>query len=135
MDYEKLLKRAMELKPESVSKDTRFELPKPDVMNIGNKTTIRNFSEIVKAMRRDEQHVAKFLSKELAAPNSIEGGKLVINARILPSVVEKKIMEYAEEFLFCPQCHKPDTHIIKVDNVFFLKCEACGSKKPVRRLK
>ncbi len=135
MDYDELLKRAMEQKPESVSKDSRFELVKPDVLNIGNKTIIRNFSEIAKNMRRDEAHVAKFLSKELAAPNTIEAGKLVINGKMLPSIIEKKLNEYAHEFVFCPQCGKPDTKIIKVGGYLFLKCEACGSKKPLRQLK
>ena len=135
MDYEKLMKRAMSQKPESVLKDSRFELVKPDVLNIGNKTIIRNFSEIAKNMRRDEAHIAKFLSKELAAPTSIEGGKLSINGRMLPSVIERKLHEYAKEFVFCPQCGKPDTKIIRVGGYLFLKCEACGSKKPIRSLK
>ena len=135
MDYKKLMKRAVELRPESVSRDTRFELVKPDVMNIGNKTIIRNFSDICKNMRREEAHVAKFLSKELAAPNTIESGKLSINARILPSIIERKLNEYANEFLFCPQCGKPDTQIVKINGFLFLKCEACGSRKPIRNLK
>ena len=135
MDYEEMLDRAMSLKPEKVSEDTRFEIPEPDIMLMGGKTSIRNFLEICKTIRRDPRHFLKYLSKELAAPATLDGNKAVINSKILPSLVRKKMESYYSEYLYCPQCGKPDTSLVKEGGYLFLKCEACGAKKAVRMLK
>ena len=135
MDYEEMLDRAMEMKPEAVASDDRFEIPEADILMLGSKTMIRNFSEICKTIRRDPKHFMKYLSKELAAPAALDGSRLVINSKVLPALLKKKIESYYNEYLYCPQCGKPDTVLVKEGSYMFLKCEACGSKKPVRLLK
>ena len=135
MDYNEMLKRAMEMKPEKIVENSRFEIPEPDITVIGSRTTIRNFAEICKAIHRDPEHMAKFLSREFAAPASTAEGKLEVNSKILPATVRRKLEEYYKQYLFCPQCGKPDTKLIKEGKVMFLKCEACGAKKSVKVLK
>ena len=53
-DYEKLLKRIENnLSDDSTNTESRFELPKVDVMWEGQKTFLRNFAEFPKVLRRD----------------------------------------------------------------------------------
>ena len=39
---------------------------------------------------------------------------------------------YAHEFVFCPECGKPDTKLEKEDKFSFIKCLACGAKNYVK---
>ena len=49
--------------------------------------------------------------------------------------INKKIKKYASEFVFCSECNKPDTELTEEKEVIYLKCQACGAKKPVKNLK
>ncbi|MFW6225798.1 MAG: translation initiation factor IF-2 subunit beta, partial [bacterium] len=40
--------------------------------------------------------------------------------------------KYAEEFVLCPECGKPDTELIKEEGITKLHCLACGAKHPVQ---
>ncbi|MDD1746568.1 MAG: translation initiation factor IF-2 subunit beta, partial [Methanomassiliicoccales archaeon] len=56
-DYLSLLDRAKEKLPEKIEKHERFTVPEPDIFMEGKTTVIRNFGEIVDALRRDEEHL------------------------------------------------------------------------------
>jgi len=49
--------------------------------------------------------------------------------------LQQKIGKYAKEFVFCGQCNKPDTHLVREAAADFIVCEACGAKASVRKLK
>ena len=68
MDYEKMLEKARKELPESVLKTERFEIPKVKGHIQGNRTIISNFNQIAKTLRREPEHLLKFVLKELAAP-------------------------------------------------------------------
>ena len=113
----------------------RWEVPRAYVQIAGKKRTIiRNFSEIAKAMRRDPRHLAKFLFKEMAVPGSLESGQLVLQGKFNSEFVNRRVEDYAKEFVLCSECRKPDTQINKQDRLWTLKCEACGAKRPVRAI-
>ncbi len=133
MEYEKLLKRARERLPESVFEKERFEIPKVRGHLEGNKTIITNFLQISNTLRRQPEHLLKYVLKELATPGEINrSGLLVLGAKIPASRINDKIKQYAHEFVLCPDCGKPDTEIKKEGEFSFLKCSACGSKHPVK---
>ena len=133
MEYEKLLKRAREKLPESVFEKERFEIPKVRGHLEGNKTLVTNFLQIARTLRRPPEHLLKFVLKELATPGDIyRSGSLVLGSKIAASRINEKIKQYAHEFVFCPDCGKPDTEISKEGDFSFLKCSACGSKHPVK---
>ncbi len=134
MDYMKLLKRANDLKPKNISSGERFEIPEADIIYSGNKTIITNFGKIASSLRREKKHISKYLFKELAAPGDISGNELVILSKIPRSMIRKKISSYVKEFVLCPQCGKPDTKIIKESGMVYLKCEACGARKFLRKV-
>jgi translation initiation factor 2 subunit 2 len=134
-DYKQMLEEAFEKLPKEIKLDVRLEIPKPEVVVSGSQTFINNFVDIANVIRRKPEHMLKFLSKELASPAHIEGNRAVFQGKLFSSLIEKKLEAYCKEFLYCPECKKPDTQIIKQDRATLLKCEACGAKTPVRSIK
>jgi len=132
MEYEKLLEKAYQKIKPIKGKIERFEIPKAEGHIIGNKTTITNFRQICDYLRRDCSHVEKFLERELAAPGKIESDRLVLTRKISSSKINEKIQQYAQEFVICKECKKPDTELVKQDKFLFVHCLACGAKHSVR---
>ncbi len=132
MDYEQALKRARQNLPESVFEKERFEIPKVVGHIEGNKTIINNFKQIASVLGRPVDHLLKYVLKELAAPGDLRPSGLFIGSKIAASRINEKIRQYADEFVFCPECGKPDTQLIKEGELLFMRCQACGAKKPVK---
>ncbi len=132
MEYEKLLERAQEKLPKRIQSKERFELPKVTGHIEGNKTIITNFQQIVTALRRDAKHLLKYLLRELATPGIIVGQRLSLGRKISAKIINEKIKKYANEFVICKECSKPDTQIVKEGPVLMLKCTACGAKHPIK---
>lgn len=129
--YEKLLKKAKESLPEIKVNSERFEMPKAIGHIQGNKTIISNFTAIVKEFNRDQAHFLKYLLRELATPGNVDGPRLILGRKIPASLINEKIKQYAEEFVLCPVCHKPDTILTKEERITTMKCTACGAKHPI----
>jgi len=134
MNYEQLLKRAEEKISKELTTEGRFKIPKPAVLVQGNNTLVTNFSEITGMIRRDPKHLLKFLSKQLAAPGSLEGSRANFLGKFSEEQIENKIKLYAREYVFCPICGKPDTKLVEEEGVIKMKCEACGSKRFVQKV-
>ena len=134
LEYEFLLERLYKLLPEQAKKPARFEIPRAVVEIHGRSTLIKNFGQIANVFRRDPKHLFKFLCKELGTTGSLEGSMARLKGRFGPATVNKKIEEYAKEYVICPVCGRPDTHFIELYGVKMLKCEACGAVSPIREL-
>lgn len=131
-DYDSLLSRARKRMPEAVVERERFEMPKVLGRLEGNKTVITNFLKIADTLRRDPEHLLKFVLRELATPGVIRGGMLLVGTKTGASRINEKIKQYALEFVLCPECGKPDTVIVNDGELAYLRCQACGNKKPVK---
>ena len=110
----------------------RFEVPKVKGHVEGNKTIITNFLQICDFIRRPFEHVLKYLLKELAAPGVMEGDRLILTRKLNSAKINEKLAAYANEFVLCKECKKPDTELIKEDRLMFIHCLACGAKHAVR---
>jgi translation initiation factor 2 subunit 2 len=132
MEYEDMLERGVKKLPESAIEKQRFEVPKAKGHLEGNKTIISNFMQVVDTLGRKSEHVLKFLLRELATPGDVKGGSLILKRKISASKVNEKIQKYADEYVLCSECGKPDTQIIKEKEVSYLKCMACGAKHPIK---
>ena len=132
MSYEELLKKARQDLPESVFIKERFEIPKVKGFIQGNNTIVVNFVQIAKTLGREPEHLLKFVLKEIAAPGKLDGQRLIVGSKISASLINQKIKLYANTYVLCPECGKPDTKLIKEKAVSSLKCAACGAKHPVR---
>ncbi len=130
--YEKLLDEAYkEIKPIKTNSE-RFEIPKIEGHLEGNKTILINIPQIASYLRRDINHLLKFLLKELASSGKMQGNQLILQTKIQSSKINEKIKQYADEFVICRECKKPDTELIKDKEFLFLHCLACGAKHSVR---
>ena len=130
--YEDLLSRAKTLIPEEISETERLEIPKVKGHIQGTKTIITNFFQICKILDREPDHVLKFLSKELATKADVKNVSVLFNNRIPSVKINEKIQKYADIFVICKECKKPDTEIVKEGRLSFLHCLACGAKHPIR---
>lgn len=132
MDYEKLLKRAKKAVPDSAKETSRFEIPLVRGHIQGNRTIISNFSQIAATLSRDQEHLLKYILKELATPGAIKKKGVIFGRKVSASMINEKIQQYAKEFVICKECKKPDTKLIREDRVMFIRCLACGARHPVK---
>ncbi len=133
LEYEKLLDRAREGLEDVMSSGERFSPPTPDVLHEGSKKTIiRNFAEIVDALRRDENHLYKFLLQELGTAGSINNRRLVLQGRVPEKKIGERVESYIDTFVICQECNRPDTAFLRNARTLMLHCEACGAKRPIR---
>ena len=131
-NYEQLLDSAYkEIKP-ITGKSERFEVPKIEGHLEGNKTILINVPQIASYLRRDINHLLKFLLKELASSGKMQGNQLILQTKIQSAKINEKIKQYTDEFVICRECKKPDTELIKDKEFLFLHCLACGAKHSVR---
>ncbi len=130
--YEELLEEAYKKTKQIGSSEERFEIPKIEGHFEGKKTILTNFFQIVMHMRRKPEHFQKFILKELATSGQRDGDRLILNNKIPSAKINQKIEEYAQEFVLCKECKKPDTELIKEGRLNFIHCLACGAKHPVR---
>ncbi len=133
--YEALLNKAYEEVTGPSEDGERWSYPEPRVNLEGKTTILENFSEIAAALRRDEDHVMKFLLGELGTAGKIDGNRAIFNGKFEDSLFSPMIRSYVDDYVICSECGKPDTKLSKDDRILILKCEACGSHRPVRKRK
>lgn len=133
MDYKKLLEKAKKETPNIVEGKGRFEIPLVKGHIQGTKTIITNLQEIANQLDRPIDHMLKYLLKELATSGEIkDSGSLILKRKISSSDFNAKVKQYADEFVFCKECGKPDTEIIQEEDITYIKCMVCGSKKQIK---
>jgi translation initiation factor 2 subunit 2 len=131
-NYDELLDRARSQLPKEIFEHKRFDVPDVEMITVGKRTIIRNFGDIADAFNRNANHMMKYLTRELATAGDIEGRRAVFQGRFPDEKIVNRINEYSKEYVFCHECGKPDTHIIKQGRIHMLKCEACGARSSIR---
>jgi translation initiation factor 2 subunit 2 len=133
MDYKDMLKDVRKNLPEAVFIKERFEIPKVLGHIQGNRTVISNFNQIASYLHRNIDHFLKYVLKELATPGEIKkSGALIMGTKVPASRINNKIRQYANEFVLCIECGKPDTKLEKEEELTYMKCAACGAKNIVK---
>ncbi len=133
-DYRELLKRAHDQLPPEVLEHKRFEIPRVRSGNVGMRTYIVNFREIAEALNRDPQHLLRYLSREMATAGTSDGARAIFHGKFKFDTLDSLVKHYAQEFVVCPVCKRPDTKVVKEKRFSFLVCEACGAKSSVKTL-
>lgn len=132
--YDQLLDRAFAQLPSLSAENSDFKIPEVDSIVQGSKTIIRNFAQIADVARRSEDDIAKYLTKELAAPVSTGEQMLKISTKVEAAALNEKIKKYFETYVICKECHKPDTHVGGMERGYeTIVCEACGARYTVKR--
>lgn len=133
MDYKQMLEQARKSLPEQVSQKERFEIPKVTGHVQGNRTIISNFFQIADLLRRESDHFLKYILKELATPGELKkSGSLILGTKIAASRINEKVRQYANEYVLCYECGKPDTKLEREQSLTYLKCTACGARHTVK---
>ena len=130
-DYRALLDRAYAQLPEQVSSYDRWTVPRPDVRTVGRRTVIMNFKEIADELRRDPDHLLKFLSGEMATLANFDGTRAVFQGRFRADSIRNLLEVYTSRYVVCPVCKRPDTRIVRDRRLWFLQCEACGARSSI----
>jgi len=133
-DYNELLKRAHSQLPPEIFEHKRFEIPRVRSGTIGMRTYIVNFKEIADALNRSPLHLLRYMSREMATAGSIDGARSIFQGKFKSDTLDSLVQHYAQEFVVCPVCKRPDTKIVKEKRFSFLTCDACGAKSSVRAL-
>ena len=132
-NYKKLLEEARKELPEHVFSKERFEIPKVIGHVQGNRTIISNFMQIADSLRREPEHMLKVVLRELATPGEIKkSGSVIVGTKVPASRINEKIKQYANTYVFCYECGKPDTKVEKEGNLSFIKCTACGNRHIIK---
>ena len=132
--YDDLLSRAQSTLEKTAHKSTqnRIEIPEPEVLWVGNKTILRNYSEYPKLMRRDPDRLLMYLAKELATAASLDGDRAIFIGRKDKTSFIQLFQRYMVDNVTCPVCGSPDTHIVTESRLHFRVCEACGARSSAR---
>jgi len=131
-DYRDMLERAYSDLPQQVDTYERFTIPRPDVRLVGRRRSIiMNFKEIADELRRDPEHILKFLSGEMATLANFDGTRVIFQGRFNYDTIRNLLEIYTEKYVVCPVCKRPDTRIVREKRLWFLQCEACGAKSSI----
>jgi len=140
--YDELLTRVFDImrqkNPEMASgTKQKFVMRPPQVVRVGTKkTSFVNFMEICKMLHRHQKHLLDFLLSELGTSGSIDGcNQLIIKGRFQQKQIENVLRRYIKEYVTCHTCRSPNTLLQKDSRIFFLQCEACGSRCSVVSIK
>lgn len=134
-EYEEMLEKVQEEVPEDVSKSSRFELPKFNSHIQGKKTFIKNFQKVANDLRRDKEHLMKYLTKECGVPAEIENRRLVLKGKFRQNKLNEELKNYVDEYVLCKECGKPDTKITTQKGIRYIRCESCGGRSPLKEIK
>ena len=133
-DYNELLKRAHSQLPPEIFEHKRFEIPRVKSGTIGMRTYIVNFKEIGDSLNRTPLHLLRYMSREMATAGSLDGARAIFQGKFKNDTLDSLVQHYAQEFVVCPVCKRPDTKIVKEKRFSFLTCDACGAKSSARSI-
>jgi len=131
--YEALLNKAYASVTVQTESTERFIVPEAKSYIEGKTTVLENFAEIADIVRRDQDHLMKYLLGELGTAGKIDGNRAIFNGKFEPALINGLIKSYVDDYVICSECGKPDTRLVKDDRVLLLRCDACGGHRPVRK--
>jgi translation initiation factor 2 subunit 2 len=131
--YEALLKKAYTNITETSGDSERFTVPEAKIYIEGKTTVLENFSDIASILRREQDHLMKYLLGELGTAGKIDGPRAVFNGKFEWEHLNNAIKNYTVDYVICSECGKPDTRLVKDGRIPMLRCDACGGHRPVRK--
>ncbi|MFO8019458.1 MAG: translation initiation factor IF-2 subunit beta [Promethearchaeia archaeon] len=131
-NYKKLLNKAYKEIPKDVIQSTRFRIPTTHIRREGRNTYITNFFKIISKLNRDKNHFLGIFLKNVGTFGETRGQQLFLKGYHKRRVLNRIIKEYAEDYVLCDVCNKPDTKIIKEGKKEYLKCTACGARREIK---
>ncbi len=109
--------------------DMRDNFPDVDIIVQSGETIILNFNSIITQIKRESNHLKKFISSELGVKTSIKGTQLVIKSKLDKNRITQTLKIYIDKFIICDNCGKPDTILKGNKKNMKITCAACGYSK------
>ncbi len=131
-EYDNLLDEAYKKIPDNVKKSNRFEIPPVKIRYEGRNTYISNFTKIINTLNRSEKHFMSVFLKMAGTRGEVRGSQLFLKSHYKARVLNRLIKSYAEDYVLCDVCSKPDTRITKEGRKEYLKCAACGARTEIK---
>src|SRR3989338_9733253 len=122
-DYQALLARARSKLPEVTQASERFEIPKAQLQRAGLRTIFANFDSVAQKLRREPEHLLKYILKQLATSRETRTEQVILIGNFSEDQVNRKIQQYVEAYVLCKECSRPDTKLVREDRLEALKCE------------
>jgi translation initiation factor 2 subunit 2 len=134
--YEKMLNDAFSKIPTKTKKRARFEIPRlaHEIVSRRGPTIIYNFKDICDSLNRNPTTILKFMSKELGTPGNFFTPRVSFKGRFDFDTIKRLLDRYIQNYIICPVCNSPDSHLVKERRIKFLLCDACGAKSPVKQV-
>ena len=123
-----MLAKAHKELPEEQGKGERFTVPKVKGHLQGNRTIISNLPQLATALGRPVELLVKYIEKQMATKGLVEGNFVIFNTKLSANRMNERIQQFADQFVICKECGKPDTKLSKDTGIYFLRCSACGAK-------
>jgi translation initiation factor 2 subunit 2 len=133
--YENLLNKAYTTITDVSGNSERFIVPEAKAYIEGKTTILENFAEIADKVRRDRDHMMKYLLGELGTSGKTDGNRAIFNGKFEISLIKAIIKNYVDDYVICSECGRPDTRLVKDDRILLLRCDACGGHRPVKKRK
>ncbi|GAB3022492.1 translation initiation factor IF-2 subunit beta [Natronobiforma cellulositropha] len=133
MDYEASLGRAMENVPDIGADTQRLQIPDAQPQKDGAFTRFTNLGEIADVLSREDEHLHRFVQRELGTSGKLEDGRGRYNGTFSHSDFDATIDAYVDEYVLCSECGLPDTRLVREDRTPMLRCDACGAFRPVTK--
>lgn len=131
-DYEDHLADALSETTDTDGTSGRFSIPAPELRQEGTETVYENFPETVERLDREGDHVLQYLKTELGTRGHVdETGRARLVGQFGTTRVHELVEGYADEYVICPACGAPDTHLERNDGSQVLRCDACGARTVV----
>ncbi|MEE8358871.1 MAG: translation initiation factor IF-2 subunit beta [Candidatus Hydrothermarchaeales archaeon] len=134
-DYETLLDKAYSELPDVLKEKVRFKIPEVASIVQGRVTAITNLGDMAKQLNRDASMLAKYFISELGTGGEYDSHRLTMKGAFRPVQLQEKFESFVSQYVLCPECGRPDTKILHERRIHFIKCEACGSRHPIGKLK
>ena len=133
MDYDANLERAMEEVPDIGGDDERLRIPDARAQKDGAFTRFTNLGDIASTLDREEEHVHRFVQRELGTSGQLGDGRARYNGSFSDRELDAAVQAYVEEYVLCSECGLPDTRLERENRTPMLRCDACGAFRPVTK--
>ncbi|APX96890.1 MULTISPECIES: translation initiation factor IF-2 subunit beta [Natronorubrum] len=133
MDYEASLDRAMDDVPDIAGSEERLQIPDAQTQKDGAFTRFTNLGEIADVLSREDEHLHRFIQREMGTSGKFEDGRGRYNGTFSERDFNMAVEAYVDEYVLCSECGLPDTRLVREDRTPMLRCDACGAFRPVTK--
>ncbi|MFH0986816.1 MAG: translation initiation factor IF-2 subunit beta, partial [Candidatus Micrarchaeota archaeon] len=117
MNYDEMLDNLYEKLPKNKTVGERFEIPVFVSFAQGKQTVLKNLKECAEKIRRDPDHIVRYIIKDLGTTGSYDGKQGILQGKFRDDLLKSRFLNYVKEFVLCNECKKPDTELIKFEGV------------------